>query len=180
VPAERSDLVDPDSSSGAPSIDLGGLVAVASGGFLGTLARYGVDRAWTSRPGRFPLATFSINVSGALAIAVVLVVIVERRSSGPRVRPFLATGVLGGWTTMSTLAVDSSTLARHGHLAVAAGYVGATLAASLVAVSLGARVARGWPPGSAPNGPAGADFGPRQSPPQQPPQPPPPQEGNRR
>ncbi len=44
------------------------LAAVATGGALGALSRYGVARAWPRQPGGFPWATFAINVSGCLAI----------------------------------------------------------------------------------------------------------------
>jgi fluoride exporter len=141
---DPNDLVDPDAPLPGPLLDPRGLAAVAGGGFLGTLARYGVDKGWAARPGGFPLATFAINVTGALAIAVLLVVILERRQVNRYLRPFLATGILGGWTTMSTLTVDTSTLARHGHLIVAAAYLGATLVASLAGATAGATLARRW------------------------------------
>jgi len=144
LPHNPSTLVDPDAAPPGRSSDPRALAAVAAGGFGGTLARYTLDNEWKARPGHFPLATFTINLSGALAIAVLLVIILERRPANRYLRPFLATGILGGWTTMSTLAVDASTLARHGHPGVALFYIGATLLGSLVVASGGAGVARRW------------------------------------
>jgi len=150
-----SNLVDPDAAPPLHPTDPRGVAAVAGGGFLGTIARYGVDQGWTARPHHFPLATFAINVSGSLVLAMLLVIILERPRVPRYLRPLLGTGVLGGWTTMSTFAVDTSTLGRHGHLVVAACYVAATLAASLLAAAIGARVALRWAyrPRTSPRGP---------------------------
>ena len=93
----------------------GVLVAIAAGGFAGTLARYEVELAWPAGPGQFPAATFAINTSGAFLLGLFLAAAVERRRPGPHLRPFVATGLLGGWTTYSTLAVEAVTLSKGGH-----------------------------------------------------------------
>jgi CrcB protein len=118
------------------------LAAIVAGGFCGTLGRYEVALAWPSGRGRFPAAIFAINTSGALAIGFVLALIVTRLPRSRYLRPFAAVGVIGGWTTMSTLAVDTDLLVRDRAYGVAAVYLAATLLAGLAATILGMRLAR--------------------------------------
>ncbi|HZO66440.1 MAG TPA: fluoride efflux transporter CrcB [Kribbellaceae bacterium] len=121
--------------------DLPVLAAVAAGGVLGALARYGVSSAWPHEPGGFPWATFGINVSGCLAIGVLLVMITELRSTHRLTRPFLGTGVLGGYTTFSTYAVETERLLSD-HPVTALVYLVGTAAAALVAVQAGVVLTR--------------------------------------
>ncbi len=121
--------------------DLPVLAAVAAGGVLGALARYGVSSAWPHEPGDFPWATFGINVSGCLAIGVLLVMITEIRSTHRLTRPFLGTGVLGGYTTFSTYAVETERLLSD-HPVTALVYLFGTAAAALVAVQAGVVLTR--------------------------------------
>lgn len=112
------------------------LVAVSVGGGLGALARYGLSVLVPAGQGGFPLATFGTNVSGCLAIGVLMVVVTERKAHR-LARPFLGVGVLGGFTTFSAYAVETDALLRTGHAGVALGYVAATLAGALLAVLAG-------------------------------------------
>ncbi|GAA1245466.1 hypothetical protein GCM10009609_06060 [Pseudonocardia aurantiaca] len=116
--------------------------AVAVGGVLGALARWGAEVAVPHAPGTFPLATFLVNVLGCLLIGALLVTITEVRQAHPLVRPFLITGVLGGFTTFSTYAVDAQELLQGGHLATAGVYLVGTLVAALAATWLGIRLTR--------------------------------------
>ncbi len=127
----------------------GVLVAVFVGGALGTLARYELERALPAPAGAFPVATFVVNTSGALLIGVLMSVLAGWPTWHRRVRPFAGVGVLGGWTTMSTLAVEADLLGKAGALAAAAGYVSASLVAGVTAVALGMAAGRRW------RGPAG-------------------------
>jgi CrcB protein len=60
----------------------------------------------------------------------------------PLLRPFLIVGILGGWTTYSTLAVDAVLLAKDGHTTLAIGYLAATVAGGLLLVVVGAAASR--------------------------------------
>jgi CrcB protein len=122
------------------------LIAVAIGGVLGACSRYELALAITSRPGRFPVGTFVINVSGSLVLGVLLALIIERWRPSEYIRPFAATGFLGAYTTWSTFMVDTDNLVKSGHVAVAAAYVAASLIAGLAAVYLGMMIVRTWPP----------------------------------
>ncbi|GAA1511003.1 fluoride efflux transporter CrcB [Kribbella lupini] len=115
------------------------LAVIAAGGVVGSLARYGVADAWPHQQGGFPWATFVVNVVGCFLIGVLLARITPQ--THPLLRPFLGTGVLGGFTTFSTFAVDTDRLLPD-HAVVALVYFFGTLAAAMVAVWAGDRVAR--------------------------------------
>jgi len=136
----------------APALDLRGagrhrvswsvLAVVSVGGALGALGRYGLTVGWPHRPGRFPWATFVTNVSGCLLIGVLMVLITEVWSAHRLLRPFLGVGMLGGYTTFSTYAVDIQQLVATGAARTALEYLAGTLAAALAAVYAGIAVTR--------------------------------------
>ena len=76
--------------------------AVAIGGVIGALARHQVGRWWPTKLDSFPAATLFINLLGCLVIGAFLVLITERFTPHPLTRPFVGTGILGGFTTFST------------------------------------------------------------------------------
>ncbi|MET8449676.1 fluoride efflux transporter CrcB [Streptomyces sp. NPDC005209] len=115
---------------------------VALGGALGATARYALSLAWPTSIGSFPWATFLINVAGCAVMGVLMVLITEVRTVDRLVRPFFGTGVLGGFTTFSTYAVDVQQLADDGHPAQALVYLAATPLAALTAVWLASATAR--------------------------------------
>jgi CrcB protein len=113
------------------------VAVISAGGVTGALARYALVRAWRAPAGGFPWATFVINVLGCLLIGVLIVLITEVWAAHRLIRPFLGTGVLGGFTTFSGYAEQSRAMLAAGRFAVAFGYLGGTLGAALVAVQLG-------------------------------------------
>jgi CrcB protein len=110
------------------------LLAIALGGIVGAEGRYGLDEALPHPSGAFPWSTTIVNATGCLFIGVLMVVILELTSPHRLLRPFLGVGVLGGYTTFSTFAVDTEELIRDQRPAVALGYVALTLALCLAAV----------------------------------------------
>jgi CrcB protein len=119
------------------------LAAVSLGGALGAAARYGAGLLWPDGPDAFPWTTFGINVLGCAVIGVLMVLITEVRPSAHHlVRPFFGTGVLGGFTTFSTYAVDVQRLVDHGRPGLALAYLAATLLAALVSVWAAAAATR--------------------------------------
>lgn len=114
------------------------LAAVAVGGSVGALARYGAALAWPTGPGDLPWTTLGVNALGCLLIGCLLVALTEVRSAHPLLRPLLATGVLGGFTTLSTYAVEVETLLRAGRPAAGLGVLLGTLVLAMLAVTLGA------------------------------------------
>jgi len=117
-------------------------LAVAAGGVAGALGRAGLATALPHQPGDWPLATLLTNLTGALALAVLLVVLGERRPGSRYLRPLLGTGVLGGYTTFSTLSLDVVDLARDGSAWAASAYVAATVAGMLAVAVAGLLLAR--------------------------------------
>ncbi|SCL45769.1 camphor resistance protein CrcB [Micromonospora citrea] len=128
VPADRGELAV------RPGAVLG---AVAAGGALGALARAGLQHAFPHGPTGFPWVTFGVNLTGCLLIGVLMAALGRADDRRPLLRPFLGAGVLGGYTTFSTYAVDVHRALAAGAPAVALGYLAATLAGALVAVWLG-------------------------------------------
>ena len=113
-------------------------VAAALGAVLGSLARYALSLVVPAVNG-FPLATLTVNLIGALAIGFVA----QRPQVMQRdlARHFVVTGVLGGFTTFSALALDTVTLVQRQPV-VAAGYVLITFAGGLIATHVGWRAAQ--------------------------------------
>jgi CrcB protein len=109
--------------------------AVAAGGALGAAARYGLATAWPTDG--FPWATFVTNVVGCLAIGLLLGV--ER---GPLLRAFAGTGLLGGFTTFSAYALQTSELWQAGRAWTALPYLTGTLLCCLAAARLGMTIVR--------------------------------------
>ena len=91
------------------------LAVIAAGGMLGASARYGIAQLMPTAPGAFPWATFWTNMSGSFLLGLLLTVLLGRFPSSRLVRPFLATGILGAFTTMSTYEVETALLIKDGH-----------------------------------------------------------------
>lgn len=119
--------------------------AVAVGGALGAPTRYGISLAVHITPGTFPWGTFWINVSGSFALGLVMAFLLERFPPTRYVRPFVATGFLGSYTTYSTFAVETDLLVRNGHAVAAAAYAGASLVGGFTAVWIGLSLGRTVP-----------------------------------
>ena len=135
----------PVSSTQGPDVIT--LVAVALGGAIGALGRYAVGLAFPHTTGAFPVSTFLVNITGSLAIGVLVGWLSVQHAPSPLARPFVGVGVLGGWTTFSALAVDAVSLARSGHDALALGYVTATFVVGVLLTGAGIAAAqRIWAP----------------------------------
>jgi CrcB protein len=119
------------------------IVAIAAGGALGTLARYAVARTLIASARGFPWPTFAVNVTGSFILGVVVTVVVERFPPTRYVRPFAAIGFCGGFTTFSTMVVETVQRGQHGQTGLAAVYLFGSLVAGVVAAGLGVTVARG-------------------------------------
>ena len=104
------------------------ILVIAVGGALGTLARFLLDTAFVEGSGHFPTVTLVINLSGSLAIGLLVPVVGRWSTRQPLLRPFVVIGILGGWTTYSALAVSGITLLQSGHAAVSFLYLAATFA----------------------------------------------------
>lgn len=85
---------------------------VALGGALGCLARYAVSVPLSRA---YPWGTLAVNVAGSFAIALLLFGLAPKGDFGADARALLVTGLLGGFTTMSSFAYETVLLAHEGH-----------------------------------------------------------------
>lgn len=107
-----------------------GWAAVAAGGALGAVTRYGVAQ-WLSHAahkGEFPWATLLVNVVGTAILATLAGLSWSERGLSPTANLLLGTGFCGALTTFSTFSVEAVALWRAGHGTTALAYVGASLA----------------------------------------------------
>jgi fluoride exporter len=134
--AQRIDRLHRHSGPGAADI-----ASIAVGGGLGSEARYGLSVAFPAGHG-FPWAIFAVNVSGSFLLGVLMVYLLEVWPPRRFLRPFLAIGLIGGYTTFSTYAGGVLTLLIGGPSALAIAYAVSSILAALVAVWCGVRAAR--------------------------------------
>ena len=113
------------------------LVVVGAGGAIGALARYGLGRAFPVAPGTFPTTTFAINVAGALVLAFLLETLVRRGAPDHWLRLLIGVGVLGAFTTFSTMATEIALLWRDGDGGIALVYTAASVLTGVAAVFAG-------------------------------------------
>jgi CrcB protein len=104
---------------------------------LGSLGRYAVGLALPHATGAFAWSTLLVNVTGSFAMGVLVVWVLSMDRPHPLLRPFLGVGVLGGWTTFSSFALDARTMVTAGHGLLAAAYVAGSIVVGLAAVGLG-------------------------------------------
>ncbi len=121
------------------------LLLTALGGGLGAMLRHLVNAAGLRFLGpSFPWWTLVINVSGSLAMGVLAALLMARPNSSDGVRAFLATGILGGYTTFSAFSLDFASLVERRSIGSAMLYVGGSVGLSLAAVFLGLWLGRQW------------------------------------
>ena len=114
------------------------VAVVAIGGGIGSVLRYGLARALPTGTGDFPVATLITNLLGSLLLGALVVAVTEIWRPHRLLRPALGTGVLGGFTTFSTFAVETRSLA----LPLSAAYLAATIVGGLVLPAAGMSVVR--------------------------------------
>jgi fluoride exporter len=110
------------------------VAVVAAGGALGASARYAAALLWPTAADGFPWTTLAVNAVGCAVIGVFMVVITDVWVAHRLVRPFFGTGVLGGFTTFSTYAVDVQRLVAGGRAVAGLVCLGLTVLAALAAV----------------------------------------------
>jgi fluoride exporter len=119
------------------------VMAIAAGGALGSVLRYGLSTWVHTLAGRgFPYGTLAVNVLGCLVMGVLFVLLVERMGESAVWRAGLLIGVLGGFTTFSTFSIETFNLIEQGAMAKAAGNMAASLILCVGATWLGVILAR--------------------------------------
>lgn len=110
------------------------VAVVALGGMIGASASYATSRIWPTATGAFPWQTLLVNAVGCAGIGVFMVLITDVLTVHRLVQPFFGTGVLGGFTTFGTYAVDIEKFVADGQMRTGLAYMTLTLLAALVAV----------------------------------------------
>ena len=110
---------------------------IAAGGMVGSAARYGVSALLPTPTNGWPWSTLLVNASGCLLIGVLMVLVVDVGPVHRLARPFLGVGVLGGYTTFSTYALDAQAMLVDARPAMALGYLLTTPLIALLAVEAG-------------------------------------------
>ena len=111
---------------------------VMLGAALGGASRYALTTVVTEKfGGNFPLGTFLVNISGSFMIGAVMTIISDRLAVHPNWRLLLVVGVLGGYTTFSSLEFETLQAMRRGLSSIALVYSVGSLILGYVAVWLG-------------------------------------------
>lgn len=116
------------------------VLAVAIGGAVGSVLRYGVARALASAS--YPWATQSVNVLGSFLIGLAFVLLAHRYGSHHPAYQLVIVGLLGGFTTYSSFSMDALRLLEQGRTGTALAYVASTVALCLAAAALGLMLGR--------------------------------------
>jgi fluoride exporter len=115
---------------------------VIVGGAAGSLLRFLISSAIAMRwPGRFPLGTFAVNVTGSFLAGVIMTVLAER-GAHHNWRLLLVVGFLGGYTTFSAFEYETYLAARGADYIMAALYVAGSVVAGFAALWIGAQLVR--------------------------------------
>ncbi len=121
------------------------LLLATTGGAIGAGARHLVNVAMARAFGTaFPWATLTVNIVGSLVMGFVIESIMRKFAGSPELRTFIATGILGGFTTFSAFSFDVWTLLQRGEAATALVYVSASVGLSIAALFAGIALARGY------------------------------------
>ena len=119
------------------------MLLASLGGAIGAGLRYLIGNLAIRFLGvSFPWATLFVNIAGSLLMGILIGVLARRTGTPNEVRIFLATGLLGGFTTFSAFSLDAISLWQRGESASAAGYVLASVIFSLLALFIGLMIVR--------------------------------------
>ena len=114
------------------------LLYATAGGAIGTAARHLVNVGFGRWLGAgFPWSTLFVNVVGGFLMGALIEALALRFDGSIELRTFLATGILGGFTTFSAFSMDAVLLMQRGETATAALYIGASVALSILALLAG-------------------------------------------
>ena len=119
------------------------IFAVAVGGAIGATGRYLFNLQMLRLLGpNFPWGTFGVNVIGSFIMGLVAGLFALRLDLSPEMRSFITTGILGGFTTFSAFSLDAANMIERAQHALAAAYIGGSVALGITGLFLGLWIAR--------------------------------------
>jgi crcB protein len=119
------------------------VLAIAAGGAIGAVMRFGVSSAVYTWLGRgFPWGTLAVNLLGSLAMGFLSVFMLERLALGSEWRAFVLVGLLGAFTTFSTFSIETLNLMQEALYGRALLNVLASVTACVAAAFAGVILAR--------------------------------------
>lgn len=121
---------------------MGVILSVGVGGGLGALIRYFVAGLVQPAGSAFNWGIFLVNITGGLAMGLIVEAGALKLNLSPEMRAFLTTGILGGYTTFSTFSLDSALLLQKGEYALAALYIIGSVVLSIAALFAGLWIVR--------------------------------------
>jgi fluoride exporter len=130
-----------------PSALLGHALLVGVGGVVGVAVRAVLEGLWPAVPGTVPWTTFGINIVGSLVLGALLELLARRGPDEGRrrhLRLVCGTGVVGGFTTYSTFAVEVERLIAGGDLALGVIYAVGSIVLGIGSAVLGIMLAATW------------------------------------
>lgn len=114
------------------------LLLVAIGGAVGASLRHLTGLATMRLFGSgFPWGTLAVNIVGSFAMGAFVELLARRLGASNELRLFVATGILGGFTTFSSFSLDFAALFERGAQAIAFGYVAVSVIGALLAIFAG-------------------------------------------
>jgi len=120
---------------------------IGAGGALGAMARYLLSSWITQVMGtQFPWGILCVNIAGCFAMGLVAGAGLQAIPLSDGMKAFLATGILGGFTTFSAFSLDAVQLVERGQSLDAAVYVMASVAGSIAALIAGLALVRAVAP----------------------------------
>ncbi|PKQ09290.1 MAG: fluoride efflux transporter CrcB [Alphaproteobacteria bacterium HGW-Alphaproteobacteria-12] len=119
------------------------ILAVAAGGAIGAAGRHLFNQQMFRLFGpNFPWGTFGVNIIGSLVMGLIVGFFALKFEPSAEIRSFIATGMLGGFTTFSAFSLDAANMIERGQTGIAAVYIGGSVALGLAALFLGLWIAR--------------------------------------
>lgn len=83
------------------------ILYIGFGGFIGAVSRFLISRYLNNLLPAFPLGTLAVNVLGSFVLGFIMYSVSAGRNISPELRDFIAIGIIGGFTTMSSFAYES-------------------------------------------------------------------------
>jgi len=113
------------------------ILAIGTGSFIGGVLRYLVSQLVQSKfLSAFPFGTLTVNIIGCFLIGLVFG-LTEKVNLTQEWRLFLATGLLGGFTTFSAFSIETVTMFRDGQFFYATVYISSSLVVGIIATFIG-------------------------------------------